>query len=296
MALILDGKKARDFYMTHLVHKVAALKARGIAPRLAIVQIGDNKESNIYIEQKVKFGRAIDVLVDHVCMPETSSQLEMKALIEKLNHDPAVHGIILQLPIPEHLDKIALINLIDAKKDVDGLTDENVRLLDLGTPHFIPATAKGVMTLLDFYKIDPKGKKAAVFGRSRLVGHPIAELLRLRGASVSVCHSKTVAPEDISKHADIVVVAIGRPHYIGARFIKEGAIVVDVGINAAAPAPGTAAHKLEEEIPRRKIVGDVDFMAVSPIVSAISPVPGGVGPMTVLSLFDNLISSVEVKS
>ena len=277
MTLILDGKKARDFYKTELIKRVNALKAKGLVPCLAIVQIGDNAESTIYIQQKKKFAEAIGAQVEHIKLPANTAQTALVAKIESLNSNKKVHGIIIQFPIPASLDKLALMNLIDPKKDVDGLGDESQRLLDEGIPRFIPATAKGVMALLDFYKISVDGKLAAVFGRSRLVGHPMAALLKIRGASVAVIHSQTPNPKEISSGADVVITAMGKAKYVTAEFIHTGAVVVDVGINSV----------------EGKLVGDVDYNDVSVKASAISPVPGGVGPMTVLSLFDNLILSVE---
>lgn len=287
MTLILDGKKARDFYKSKLIDRVKALKAKRIVPRLAILQIGDNKESTIYIEQKKKFAAAIGALVDHVQFGKDSLEKDIQKKIVELNTDGRIHGIILQLPIPVHFDKLMLINSISPDKDVDGLTDENQLLLEESKPRFIPATAKGVMALLSFYKINVSRKKATVFGRSRLVGHPIAEMLKAEGATVSVIHSKTENPEEISCTADIVVVAIGNAEHIGASYIKDGAVVVDVGINTV------VGDNHEKELLKRKIVGDVKYSEVETKVSAISPVPGGVGPMTVLSLFDNLVISAE---
>ncbi|MBX4209193.1 bifunctional 5,10-methylenetetrahydrofolate dehydrogenase/5,10-methenyltetrahydrofolate cyclohydrolase [Candidatus Parcubacteria bacterium] len=280
MTIVLDGRKARDAYRTKLALRVKALADQGTLPRLAIIQVGDNRESSIYIEQKKRFAASIGAAADHVRFAADASQDTIAAKIGELNRTPEVHGIILQLPLPEGLDRLVLMNLIDPNKDVDGLTDENQKLLDRGEPRFVPATAKGVMLLLDFYGIDVKGKPAAVFGRSRLVGYPIAQLLHIRGASsVSVIHSKTEDAALISRAADIVIVAMGKPELVDRSYIKDGAVVVDVGINSAAK--------------NGKVVGDVRYADVAPITSAISPVPGGVGPMTVLSLFDNLILSAE---
>ncbi|HEU5114635.1 MAG TPA: bifunctional 5,10-methylenetetrahydrofolate dehydrogenase/5,10-methenyltetrahydrofolate cyclohydrolase [Candidatus Paceibacterota bacterium] len=279
MTLILDGKKARDAYKSELKKRVADLL---VPPRLAILQIGNNPESAIYIRQKQKFGEEIGAIVDRVCFSETAGEEEIRGVIANLNADPSVHGVIIQLPVPGKLNGFALASSIAPEKDVDGLGTSS---------KFVPATAKGTMLLLDHYGIALSGKKAAVFGRSRLVGAPIAESLRTRGAEVSVIHSKTEHPEKISSAADIVIVAIGKAEYIDASFIKPGAVVVDVGINAI--EKGIASRKLEDELPRRTVVGDVAFAAISPLVSAISPVPGGVGPMTVLALFDNLVVSAE---
>jgi 5,10-methylene-tetrahydrofolate dehydrogenase/methenyl tetrahydrofolate cyclohydrolase len=274
--LLLDGKKARDFYTEKLSAKIRKL---GFSPTLAIVQIGDNASSTAYIEQKKKFAAKIGATVEHIKFPENISFDEIKKAIHLLNGNTHIHGIIVQLPLPENLDKMSAINLIIPSKDVDGLT-KNTK--------FIPATARGIKSLLDFYNISVAGKKVAVLGRSMLVGAPTARLLEDCGASVIVCHSKTPDTRDITKDSDIIVVAIGKPKLIDETYIGDNfPIVVDVGINSI------KGEKFEEEISRRKIVGDVDFDKVSPLVSAISPVPGGVGPMTVLSLFENLVLAAE---
>lgn len=291
MTKILDGKIARDFYKSQLIERVKALPC---TPTLALIQIGNNKESNIYVRQKLLFGQAIGAHVHHIRIDETESENSVMEIIKKLNRDTDVHGIIIQLPLPAHIHKHRIINTIDPHKDVDGLTEHNQSLLGTHTPHIVPATARGVDLLLSFYRIPVEGKHAVVFGRSALVGHPIAQLLKQKGARVSVCHSQTPNPKEISKTADIVIVAIGKPEYIDETFIKRDAVVIDVGINAVTESKqNNRTHKLIEEIPRRRVVGDVNFARVSPLVSSISPVPGGVGPMTVLSLFDTLIVSAE---
>ncbi|HVT75132.1 MAG TPA: bifunctional 5,10-methylenetetrahydrofolate dehydrogenase/5,10-methenyltetrahydrofolate cyclohydrolase [Candidatus Paceibacterota bacterium] len=278
MTLILDGKKARDYYKVGLASRVASLeKTSGTKPCLAILQVGDNRESGVYIEQKKKFGTAIGAVVDHIRFPVDITQADIEARVADLNADASVHGIIVQLPLPPQIDRLALMNAIDSNKDVDGLSERNQSLLSEGKPHMIPATAKGIMMLLDFYKVSVTGKTAAVFGRSRLVGGPIASLLRAKGASVSVIHSQTPDPVSISRGADIIIAALGQPRYITEDFVRKNVLVVDVGITGI----------------DGKLVGDVDFDSVAPIASAISPVPGGVGPMTVLALFDNLILSAE---
>jgi methylenetetrahydrofolate dehydrogenase (NADP+)/methenyltetrahydrofolate cyclohydrolase len=272
--LSLDGRIARDFYKGKLVKKVDALARK---PLLAIVQVGDDPSSAVYIEQKKKFGASIGALVEHVRIDVEASQGDVAEAIARLNARTDVDGIILQLPLPPQLEKIALINLIDPQKDVDGLTDECQCRLAEGRPLFVPATAKGVMALLDFYKVTVAGKKAAVMGRSRLVGSPVAALLRASGADVAVCHSQTPDAAAVTRGADMLVVAIGRPALVGAAHIKPGAVVVDVGLTKR----------------DGKLWGDVDHAAVAGLVSALTPVPGGVGPMTVLSLFDNLVTSAE---
>lgn len=284
MTEILDGKIARNSYTKGLIERSARLSMR---PTLALIQVGNIRESNIYIEQKKKFATMIDARVEHVMFPEDVSSLEIERAIDVFNKRTDIHGIIIQLPLPAHLNKELLIEKINPAKDVDGLTDANQQLLEKGIPHMIPATAKGVLALLTFYHIDVQGKKVVVFGRSRLVGGPIANLLRARGADVSVCSSQTVDPRALSTKADIVIVAIGKPEYIDASYIKPGAVIIDVGINSV------NTLQPETHTPSRTMVGDVNFKEVSPLVKAISPVPGGVGPMTVLSLFDNLILSAE---
>lgn len=284
MALILNGKVARDAYKSRLIERIQKL---GRAPVLALIQVGDNKESTIYIEQKRKFALAIGAKVEHIHFPAETTPEAVADKIRSLNERSDIDGIIVQLPLPAHFDKQALIETISPFKDVDGLTEENQNLLDKGAPRLIPATPRGVSLLLEHYSIDVRGKKAVVFGRSRLVGKPLAALLKAKGASVEVCHSKTPDPKSVSKNADLVFIAIGKPELIDSSYIKRGAVVVDIGINSI------EGKKLEEELPRRKVVGDVLFSDVEPHVTAISPVPGGVGPMTVLSLFDNLILSAE---
>lgn len=281
---ILDGKKVRDFHRQRLAERAARLSR---PPRLAIVQVGDNRESGIYIEQKKKMAASVGASVDHIRLPASVSFDELASVVRSENGKAGTDGIIVQLPLPPRLDRDAVINLIDPKKDVDGLTDESQRLLAEGKPRFVPATAKAVGLILDFYGIDPKGKKVVVLGRSKLVGSPTAKLLALKGGDVAVCHSKTPNAAEIARSADILVVAIGKPELVGPDYVREGAVVIDVGINSV------AGDKLESDIPRRKVVGDVDQKAVSGLATAMTPVPGGVGPVTVLCLFDTLMEAAE---
>lgn len=291
MPQILDGKVARDFYKSGLIERIQKLSC---TPKLALIQIGQNKESDVYVRQKLLFAKSIGAHAEHIRIESTESQNSVIQLIHRLNGQSDIHGIIVQLPLPETFDKQTLINAIAPHKDVDGLTTHNQSLLGTTKPHFTPATARGVDLLLSFYNINVKNKNVVVFGRSALVGYPIAQLSKQKGAHVSVCHSQTENPKKISREADIVIVAIGKPEYIDETFLKKDAIVIDVGINAVTYAKQkTIVARLSEEIPRRHLVGDVNFARVSPLVSAISPVPGGVGPMTVLSLFDTLILSAE---
>jgi len=264
--IILDGRKARDFYMEKMMVKI---RRNGFSPYLAIVQVGDNKSSSSYIEQKKKFGEKIGAVVEHIKFQADVSFEELKNKISSLNTDKKVHGIIVQLPLPIHLDKTSVINLILPEKDVDGLTSNS---------KFVPATARGIKSILDFYKIPINGKKVAMLGRSALVGAPTAKLFQNSGAIVTVCHSQTPNTKKITSSSDIIIVAIGKPKFLDESYIgKNFPVVVDVGINSF----------------EGKLVGDVDFEKVSSLVSAITPVPGGVGPMTVLSLFENLVEASD---
>lgn len=285
MSFILDGKMVRDSIARSLKERVASFR---IKPKLAIIQIGDLSESSAYIKQKKLFGDRIEAIVDHLRLSNNATDQEIVDEIHKLNDDETVHGIIVQLPLPARLKKDQIIDAISPIKDVDGLTSDNARLLlGGGGKGFVPATAKGVKSLLDYYKIKVLGKKVVVMGRSSLVGRPIAELMEREGAEVTVCHSKTENVSSITKQTDILIVAIGKPKFVTAGFVNSKQVVIDVGINLI------SGEKLEEEVPKKQLVGDVDFDSVSTIVSAISPVPGGVGPMTVASLFENLIQAYE---
>lgn len=272
---ILDGKKVRDEIMADLKKQIGEFKS---VPNLAIVKIGDDPDSDIYVKNKINFARKIGVNAYVVGFPELDAnkitQEMLLAGIDKLNKDEAVNGIIVQSPLPPQLDWFEAIERVAPEKDVDGMHSS-----------IIPATARGVLTLLTYYKIPVKGKKVVVMGRSKLVGKPIADLMINNGATVTVVHSQTPEPEKITREADILIVAIGKPEYVGAEFVKEGAVVIDVGISTVINSDGT-----------KKILGDIDFDSVSPIVSAISPVPGGVGPMTVASLFQNLVESCEIRN
>ncbi len=285
MPLILDGKKVSAHKALELKTKTAAFSTM---PTLAILQVGDDERSGAYIRQKKIFGEKIGCRVSHVVLPREASVADILSKVKDLNVDTSVQGIILQLPIPESLDSRTIIESIDPKKDVDGLHSENAKKLEAGESNaFVPATAKGVISLLDAFDIPISGKKATVVGRSALVGKPTAFCLKNRGAEVTVVHRGTENVSELTKSADILIVAAGHPKLIDARHVSPGQTVIDVGINLV------TGEKLEDEIPKKKLVGDVHFDVVKDIVGAISPVPGGVGPMTVLSLFENLILAYE---
>ena len=292
MPLILDGKKVRGEIAKTLRRKVEAFSPK---PKLAIVQVGTNKESSAYVRQKKKFGESIGVLVDYLKAPEFITESELILKLKELNADSSVSGINVQLPLPSALSVEKTINAIDPEKDVDGLTAVNEQLFKEGKPRFIPATARGIIELLEWYHLPLFDAKVAVLGRSKLVGAPTALLLKKKGALVTVCHSKTPNTKTITRRSDIIIVAIGKPKLITAEYIRRNRTqtVIDVGINARTEV-GEA--KLLEEIPRSVIVGDVDFDEVKDKVAAISPVPGGVGPMTVAALFENVVSAYEMQT
>ena len=280
MPLILDGKKAAATIRARLRKQIASLTEK---PALAIIQVGRREESTAYIERKKAFGKSVGAFVRHIQLPESVSEAEVIRQIDVLNADGGVCGIIVQLPLPAHFDRTKIQNVVAPKKDIDGLGAGS---------QFTPATARGIVELLEFYQIPIRGRRIAVLGRSALVGTPTAEALRNAGAEVAVCHSETPNTKEITRGSDMVVVAIGKPRLIGAEYFRsdETQTVVDVGITAVTEK---GEERLEEELPRRTLVGDVDFGAVKNMVAAISPVPGGVGPMTVASLFENLVSAYE---
>lgn len=291
MAKILEGKTARIFYADKLKERIAALR---VPPRLAIIQVGNRPESLAYIKAKIKFGAAIGAAVVHFQFDELVSEETVLEKILELNNSPEISGIIVQLPLPANFSGQRIIDAILPAKDVDGLTTLNSLARAGGKKAFTPATARGVMELLAYYKVPVKGKKAVVFGRSVLAGGPIAEALSSAGAEVVVCHSKTSLTDQISASlaGDVVVTAIGKPKYFGPKFFKhdESQVVIDVGMTSII---GTEAENLPGIVGRKKFQGDVDFEAVEPIVGAITPVPGGIGLMTVLGLFENLVDAVQ---
>jgi methylenetetrahydrofolate dehydrogenase (NADP+)/methenyltetrahydrofolate cyclohydrolase len=283
MPKMLDGKIVRDEIIADLKKQIGGFK---VVPNLAIIKIGENPDSDAYVKNKIDFAKKIGVNAYIVSFPENDpvkiTQEMLLFGIEKLNKDEAVNGIIIQSPLPAQLDWFEAVEKVAPEKDVDGLCSVNVKKLSANdNTGLVPATARGVLSLLNYYNISVKGKKVVVMGRSALVGKPVATLMMNNGATVTVVHSQTVDPDKITREADILIVAIGKAELVGADYVKEGAVVIDVGINSVVNADGT-----------RKIYGDVDFESVKDIVSAISPVPGGVGPMTVASLFQNLVESM----
>ena len=293
MSKILNGKIIRDKIATKLSSQFSVLSPR---PKLVIIQVGDLPESNTYIRQKVLFGQKIGATVDHKKFADDVSQEELITHISSLNTDPAISGIIVQLPIPKHLDKATIIEAIDPKKDVDGQTSTNIKyLFENKKAGFIPATTKGILTLLNYYQIPVHGKNVTVIGRSSLVGKPTALALINLDATVTVCHSSTKKLPEKTKNADILIVAVGKAKLIKSYHVSSDQTVIDVGINPITQnrvqPSSSLSQKPESEPLKGKLVGDVDFDEVSKIVSAITPVPGGIGPMTVASLFENLLEA-----
>lgn len=280
MVLILDGKKVRDEIALELKGKIKSLKIR---PCLAIIQVGDNKESSAYVKNKKKFGENVGAEVRHIHLPLNISEEELVSEIEILNKDKTVHGILTQMPFPKGFNKEKIIECIAPEKDVDGLTATSVKGLWTGdVDSYTPATTRGVMTLLRHYKIEVAGKRVVVIGRSTLVGKPTALALTNAGGTVTICHSGTTDLEYHTLAADIIITAAGRPRLITEFHVKPGQVIIDVGITV---------EDIPDNVLGHHIVGDVAFEEVSRIVYAISPVPGGVGPMTVASLFQNLFDA-----
>jgi methylenetetrahydrofolate dehydrogenase (NADP+)/methenyltetrahydrofolate cyclohydrolase len=279
--LLLDGRAAREVRAKKLRESFGNLPQQAV---LAIVQVGNLAVSNAYIKQKKIFGESLRVAVQHLRFPETVSELEIKESLQALNADSAVHGVIVQLPLPkERMDAQVVLDAVSPEKDIDGLSSVNFRKLASGASGgFVPATARGVSLLLEHYKIPIAGARVVIVGRSMLVGKPLALALLARDATVTIAHTKTKNLPEVTRAADILVVAAGRPQFITGEHVSPAQVVVDVGIN------DVSGQKLDEELPKRRLVGDVCFGDVKDTVAAVSPVPGGVGPMTVLALFENL--------
>jgi methylenetetrahydrofolate dehydrogenase (NADP+)/methenyltetrahydrofolate cyclohydrolase len=284
VAHILDGKIVRDSIRESLKKEIEKM---GGTPTLVIIQVGNRPDSEAYIRQKKLFAEAVGATLIHKNYPESTTEQELLDEIHKHNEDRNIHGIIVQVPLPKHLSKANLIEAIVPKKDIDGLTSYNTQILYTGFDDIreksekmkghIPATARGIISLLKYYKIEIKGKHVVVVGRSTLVGKPTALAFLNENATITIAHKHTANLSVITRSADILVVAIGDPEFITSDYVKKGQIVIDVGIS-----------QIEEEA-GKKIVGDVKRKEVELIVEALTPVPGGVGPMTVASLFENLV-------
>ena len=276
-AQLIDGKAAAARVLAEVAADVAVLKAQGIEPALAVVLVGDDPASHVYVRNKVLRANEVGIRSLEYRLGADASAEDVLEVVAGLNADASVNGILVQLPLPAHIDETRVLQAIDPAKDVDGFHSENVGGLSQGRPVLTPCTPAGCMRLLRDTLGDLSGKHAVVVGRSNIVGKPMAALLLAANCSVTVLHSRSVKPEKLCGQADIVVAAVGRPRMIGADWIKPGAVVIDVGINRI------------EENGRSRLVGDVDFDAVLPVASAITPVPGGVGPMTIAMLMHNTL-------
>jgi len=282
MAEIIDGKKVSEHIRSQIAEGVEKLKQEtGITPGLAAVLVGDDPASEIYVRNKRGACSNAGIYSEEHKLPLETTEEELLTLVDKLNNDPKIHGILVQLPLPDHINVTRVLRAVSPLKDVDGFHPYNVGLLVEGNPRFIPCTPHGIIKMLEFYNIDISGKQVVVVGRSNIVGKPVSMLLLHRHATVTVCHSRTKPLDEVTRRADILVAAIGRANFITADMVKEGAVVVDVGIN-----------RNEEG----KLTGDVDFEAVSQKASYITPVPGGVGPMTISMLLWNTLESAKSTS
>ena len=273
---IIDGKALAAKLRAEVAQAALALRAKQLAPTLAVVLVGDDPASAVYVRSKAKAAREANVDVRDHKLPATTTQAELMALVAALNADPIVDGILVQMPLPAPLDSEAVLRSIDPAKDVDGLHPINLGYLAQGRPVFVPCTPKGCMRMLRELAVDPSGLRAVVLGRSLLVGKPIALLLQNANATVTACHSRTRDLADEVRRADIVIAAIGKPELVAGDWIKDGAIVLDVGIN---------------RVPDGRLVGDVAFAAAAQRARAITPVPGGVGPMTIACLLENTVEA-----
>ena len=278
MAQIIDGKKISQEIKDELKAKVETLKAEGKEICLAVIQVGNDPASTVYVGNKKKACAYIGIKSLAYELPEETTEEELLDTIDKLNKDDSVHGILVQLPLPKHMDEDKVIDRISPAKDVDGFHVQSVGALSIGRPGFVSCTPAGIIQLLKRSNIEIEGKECVVIGRSNIVGKPMSMLLLRENGTVTVCHSRTKDLKEVTKRADILVAAIGKPKFIDASYVKEGATVIDVGI-----------HRMENG----KLCGDVDFDSVEPIAGAITPVPGGVGPMTIAMLMNNCVEAGE---
>ena len=279
MAVLMDGKLVSEKTRDNIKSEVERLKNEfNKTPGLAVIVVGDDPASAVYVRNKHKACLAVGMNSYQIALHATISQDELISKIEELNADPLVDGILVQLPLPAHISEIAVTKAILPEKDVDAFHSENVGKIMIGKYDFLPCTPAGIVRLLDFYDISVEGKSCVVIGRSNIVGKPMALLLLERNGTVTVCHSKTKNLKEITKAADIIIVAIGKPRFLTADMVKAGAVIVDVGINRGDDG---------------KLVGDVDFEAVSEVASYITPVPGGVGPMTITMLLENTLTAAK---
>ncbi|KXT75335.1 Methylenetetrahydrofolate dehydrogenase (NADP+) / Methenyltetrahydrofolate cyclohydrolase [Streptococcus sp. DD12] len=269
---IIDGKKIAQDMRTRLADKVQDMKAKaGIVPGLAVIVVGDNPASQVYVRNKERAALAAGFHSETIRLPEKTSEADLLEVVEQCNQNPSIHGILVQLPLPDQINDKKVLLAIDPHKDVDGFHPMNTGHLWSGRPVMVPCTPAGIMALLDAYNVTLEGKRAVIIGRSNIVGKPMAQLLLAKDATVTLTHSRTKDLQGLAKEADVLIVAIGRPEFVTKDFVKDGAVVIDVGINRQADG---------------KLVGDVAFEEVAQVAKLITPVPGGVGPMTIALLLE----------
>lgn len=287
-AKIIDGKQVAADMRAELKDKVAQLKTKGVTPGLAVVLVGEDPASKSYVSAKEKACKEIGIYSDDNHLPAETSEADLLALVDKFNKDPKIHGILVQLPLPKHVDEDKVLLAIDPAKDVDGFHPVNVGKMVVGQDAFLPCTPHGILQLLIRSNVKLEGAEVVVVGRSNIVGKPIANMLIQKSptgnATVTVCHTRTKNTAEHVKRADIIIAAAGRPNTVTADMVKDGAVVIDVGVNRVEDATKKRGYRL---------VGDVDFDAIKEKASLITPVPGGVGPMTITMLLYNTVLSAE---
>ena len=280
MAQIISGKEVSARVKAEIAKETEVLKAAGITPGLAVIIVGDDPASKVYVKNKKLACEAVGFKSEEYALSEETTQEELLALVKELNSRNDIDGILCQMPLPKHLDEQSVIDTIDPKKDVDAFHPSNVGKIMIGDYNFLPCTPAGIMELIKETNIEVSGKECVVVGRSNIVGKPMAMLLLHKSGTVTVCHSKTKNLKDVCKRADILVVAIGKAKFVTADMIKPGAVVIDVGMNRDQDG---------------KLCGDVDFEEVSQVAGAVTPVPGGVGPMTIAMLMKNTLTSAKLR-
>ncbi len=281
MAEIISGKEVAAVLNEGTAAKVAELKNKGIGVSLAVIIVGDDPASKVYVNNKKKACEKLGITSYEYVLPESTTQEELMQTVKELNERADVNGILCQLPLPKHLDSNAVIDAIAPEKDVDCFSPTNVGLLNIGRGRLLPCTPAGIMDMLEYKNISVSGKHCVVIGRSNIVGKPMSALLLAADATVTVCHSKTQNLKEITKTADVLIAAVGRPKFVTADMVKDGAVVIDVGI-----------HRTESG----KLCGDVDFDSVEPKAGYITPVPGGVGPMTIARLMRNTVTAAKLQN
>ncbi|MDN4594073.1 bifunctional methylenetetrahydrofolate dehydrogenase/methenyltetrahydrofolate cyclohydrolase FolD [Polycladomyces subterraneus] len=277
-AILIDGKAVAASIRQELKEQVSRMKEQGVHPGLAVILVGNDPASETYVRGKVRACGEVGIYSELIRLPESVSEEELLEHVHRLNGDARIHGILVQLPLPKHISEEKVIDAIVPEKDVDGFHPISVGNLVIGKPGFLPCTPHGIMELLRRYEIPLAGKHAVVIGRSNIVGKPVSLLLQRENATVTMCHSKTVDLPSVARQADILIAAVGKPHLVTREYVKPGAVVIDVGINRT---------------PEGKLVGDVHFEQVREVASYITPVPGGVGPMTIAMLLVNTVQSAR---